>query len=54
MLAWFKDNTVGIKAAEKLPDEKKEGKILTGVFRKDEKPEYCDEYQKIIEMAQGA
>lgn len=49
MITWFKDNTIGIKAAEKLPPEKLEGKILTGVFRKEEKPEYCDEYAKIIE-----
>jgi 2-oxoglutarate ferredoxin oxidoreductase subunit beta len=53
MVLWFKDNTVGIKAAEKLPPEKKEGKILTGVFRQLEKPEYCDEYQKIVEKVQS-
>ena len=54
MISWFKDNTVGLKAAEKLPPEKKEGKILTGVFRKVEKPEYCEEYRKIVEKVQGA
>jgi 2-oxoglutarate ferredoxin oxidoreductase subunit beta len=53
MIMWFKDNTVGIKAAERLSPEEREEKILTGVFRNDTKPEYCDEYQKIIEMAQG-
>jgi len=54
MILWFKDNTVGLKAAQKLSPEELEGKILTGVFRNDIKPEYCEEYQKIIEMAQGA
>ena len=48
MLLWFKGNTVGKKIADKQP-EKAEGKIVTGVFRQDEKPEYCDEYAKIIE-----
>ena len=48
MLLWFKGNTVGKKIVDKKP-EKAEGKIITGVFRQDEKPEYCDEYAKIIE-----
>lgn len=53
MILWFKDNTIGIKAAQKLSPEEMEGKILTGVFRQDIKPEYCQEYQKIIDKAQG-
>jgi 2-oxoglutarate ferredoxin oxidoreductase subunit beta len=53
MVEWFKGNTVSRKAAEKLPPEKVEGKILTGVFRQEEKPEYCDEYQLIIDKASG-
>jgi 2-oxoglutarate ferredoxin oxidoreductase subunit beta len=53
MILWFKDNTVSRKAAEKLASEEKDGKILTGVFRQVEKPEYCDEYRKIIEKVQS-
>ncbi len=51
MIEWFKDNTVSAKAAEKLPPEKVEGKILTGIFKNIEKPEYCEEYEKIKEKA---
>jgi 2-oxoglutarate/2-oxoacid ferredoxin oxidoreductase subunit beta len=44
MLEWLRDNTVSRVAAEKLPPEKTAGKMLTGVFRNVEKPEYCEAY----------
>ena len=54
MLLWLKDHTIGLKAAENLPPEKREGKILTGVFRQTDKTEYCEEYAKIIDRVRGA
>lgn len=49
MLTFLKDNFIDVKVAEKLPEEKKAGKILMGEFKCVEAPEYTDEYQKIID-----
>jgi 2-oxoglutarate ferredoxin oxidoreductase subunit beta len=48
MMQWFKDNTtpVGSEAKEKNPSL-----IERGVFVREEKPEYCTEYDKVIEKA---
>ncbi len=47
MLNMYKDTTVDIKVADKLPKEKVEGKILIGQFTKIDNPEYTEEYAKI-------
>ena len=48
MVRWFKDNTtpIGSKA-------KKENPVLMerGIFVQEEKPEYCAEYDKIVNRA---
>ncbi len=51
MLGWFKDNTtaIGSKAKEKNPDL-----IERGIFVQKELPEYCAQYDRIIERAQKA
>ena len=50
MLKWQKDVAVKKKAAEKLTPEELEGKILIGELHKDsERPEYVEEYDKIVE-----
>ena len=55
MMKELKKNAVPAKAAAKLPAEKLEGKILTGVlFHDTEKPEYCEMYNEVIKKAQGA
>jgi 2-oxoglutarate ferredoxin oxidoreductase subunit beta len=51
MMAWFRDNTtkVGSKAKQENP-----ALIERGIFvQNEEKPEYCREYDKIIEKAMG-
>lgn len=48
-----KEGTVSIKQADKLPPEKLQGKVLRGVLHKIERPEYCEQYGKLIEKAQG-
>lgn len=53
MMNRLKDTTVSIKAAEKMDPEKLEGKILTGVLHKEIRPEYTEEYDKVIERAGG-
>ncbi|WP_425448666.1 2-oxoacid:ferredoxin oxidoreductase subunit beta [Dethiothermospora halolimnae] len=49
MMKYLKEGTVNVKAAEKLPKEKVEGKTLIGEFYKNPEPEYTEEYQKIID-----
>ncbi len=50
MMEWFKENTtaIGSKAGEENPDL-----IQRGIFLRDERPEYCASYEKIIEKAKG-
>ena len=48
MIKWFKDHTtpIGSKAKQEHPDL-----IERGIFLEQEGPEYCEEYQKIVERA---
>ena len=51
-LKHLKENSIPIKAAEKMPPEKVEGKILTGVLHDDEgKQEYTTRYSLIEDRA---
>jgi 2-oxoglutarate ferredoxin oxidoreductase subunit beta len=53
MMKRLKDMAVPVQAASKMTAEQLEGKILTGVLYKEDKPEYCEQYQNVIERAQG-
>ena len=53
MMNRLKDMTVPVKAAEKMTAEQLQGKVLTGVLHKEDKPEYCEEYAKVIARAQA-
>ncbi len=53
MMKRLKEVAVPVAAASKMTAEQLEGKILTGVLYKEDKPEYCEMYQKVIERAQG-
>jgi 2-oxoglutarate ferredoxin oxidoreductase subunit beta len=53
MMNNLKDTAVSIKAAENMSPEQLQGKVITGVLYKENKPEYVAEYQKIIDDAQG-
>lgn len=48
-----KDGTVSVAQAGKLPPEKLQGKLLRGILHKVERPEYCEEYAKLVERAQA-
>jgi 2-oxoglutarate ferredoxin oxidoreductase subunit beta len=50
MMAWFKDNTTPIGSKAKQENSEL---IERGVFVQEEKPEYCAEYEKVIERATG-
>ncbi len=53
MMQWLKDSFIDVKAAAKLPEEKRAGKFIMGEFINIEKPEYTEQYDKIIERFRG-
>lgn len=54
MMKVLKETAVPVAAAAKMSAEQLEGKILTGVLYKEDKPEYCEQYANIIERVKGA
>ncbi|MEI6705400.1 MAG: thiamine pyrophosphate-dependent enzyme, partial [Deltaproteobacteria bacterium] len=55
MMNRLKEVAVPVKAAEKMTAEQLEGKVLTGVLYKDDtKPEYTEEYAKVIGRAKAS
>lgn len=52
MIKILKEMAVPIAQAEKMPSEKLQDRITTGVLGDIERPEYCEEYGKIKKMAQ--
>jgi 2-oxoglutarate ferredoxin oxidoreductase subunit beta len=53
MMRLLKDNSITIQAAEKLGDQVPDNGIVRGVFRDDEKPEFTELYDQVIEKAHG-
>jgi 2-oxoglutarate ferredoxin oxidoreductase subunit beta len=53
MMRLLKENSVTTQAAGKLADELPESRIVRGVFRDEEKPEFTELYDKVIERAHG-
>ncbi len=53
MLEDYKETYININAFNKLPPEKREGKIEMGVFKNETYPEYTAEYQKLIDRLKG-
>ena len=50
MLNLFKDNSVNLAKAKNMSKEDLKGKFVLGVLHEDnEKTEFCDEYQKIVD-----
>lgn len=53
MMEDMRDNSITLKASEKLPEEKTAGKIIRGVIRKNENvPEYTDLYAQLVKRLQ--
>lgn len=50
MMEWFRDNTTAIGSKAKAENP---ALIERGVFVQEEKPEYCAEYEKVVERATG-
>jgi 2-oxoglutarate/2-oxoacid ferredoxin oxidoreductase subunit beta len=53
MMRALKDNSLTQAAAEKLPPEQRDGKIVRGVLCDLERPGYVERYQQIIAAAQA-
>ncbi len=53
MMKEMRDNSIPLTAAEKLPPDKVEGKLIRGILRKEVRPEYCDQYDKLVERIGG-
>ncbi len=49
MMTYLKENTINKTAYDKLPEEKRENKIVVGELYKGQRPEYVEKYNKIIE-----
>ncbi len=49
MMNHLKEIAVPVAAADKMPPEKLQGKVLTGVLHREDKPEYVEEYGRLVE-----
>ncbi|WP_416197950.1 MAG: 2-oxoglutarate ferredoxin oxidoreductase, beta subunit [Sporanaerobacter sp.] len=49
MMQYLKDSSINIAAAEKMSKDELNGKILVGELYKDTRPEYTEEYQRLID-----
>lgn len=53
MMRYQKDNTVMVEKAKTMTEEELNGKIVIGVLRDKEAPEYSEEYAKLVEKVKG-
>jgi 2-oxoglutarate ferredoxin oxidoreductase subunit beta len=53
MMKWQAESALELEKAEGLSPEELEKKFLTGVFVDEERPEYSEEYDRLIEKVQG-
>ena len=49
MLKWLKENSISTAEAEKIAPENREGKLIRGVLKKVEQPEYSHRYKELCE-----
>jgi 2-oxoglutarate ferredoxin oxidoreductase subunit beta len=54
MMNSLKEIAVPVAAAGKMSPEQLQGKVLTGVLHKEDKPEYVEEYGRLVERVQAA
>jgi 2-oxoglutarate ferredoxin oxidoreductase subunit beta len=53
MMKWQEESALELEKAEGLSPEELEKKFLTGVFIDEERPEYSEEYDRLIEKVRG-
>lgn len=49
MMTEMKENSITLKGIDKLPADKKEGKIIRGIFIDEKRPEFNDKYQQLVD-----
>jgi hypothetical protein len=49
----LKERSISVSAAEKLGDDVPEGSIVRGILHDEDKPEYTELYDQVIERAHG-
>jgi 2-oxoglutarate ferredoxin oxidoreductase subunit beta len=49
----LKENSISVRAAQKLGEDAEPGSIVRGVLQDEEKPEYTDLYDQVVERAHG-
>lgn len=54
LLEWQRDHAVNLKQYQMLSEEERAGKFAIGVLHSVERPEYTDEYLKLISKAQSS
>ena len=52
MLKWQRENTIHYEHAQSLFDEELHGKIVMGLLYHNNRPEYCKQYQELVERSQ--
>ena len=53
MLKWQKENSIPVEKAKEMKPEELEGKIVTGIFVQEQRPEYVEDYHRLIAEVQG-
>lgn len=53
MLRLFKEKSVMLGKAKKMTEEELQDKFVIGVLHREDKTEFCDEYQKVVDAHQG-
>lgn len=53
MLRLFKEKSVTLGKAKKMTEEEMKDKYVIGVLHRQDKTEFCDEYQKVVDACQG-
>ncbi len=54
MLRWYKDNSIPVETSKKMSDHEKANRIIVGILHDQERPEFCEEYHKLIEKVKQA
>jgi 2-oxoglutarate ferredoxin oxidoreductase subunit beta len=49
----LKENSISVRAAQKLGDDEEDGRIVRGVLHDEDKPEYTELYDQVIDRAHG-
>lgn len=52
MLRWYKENSIPVEVSRKMSDHEKADKVIIGILHDKERPEFCEEYYRLIERVQ--